>query len=99
MRRLHIVQGGLDNGDKKWLERAARNHWNSRTWIAPSSYREIYGQQPASCPVPKDDAITKAAAAEQRLDKLARAHPRLAAIGYAAATAEVLKTKEGAALY
>jgi hypothetical protein len=37
MRRLHIVQGGIENGDKKWLERAARNHWDAPTWIVPKS--------------------------------------------------------------
>lgn len=37
MRRLHILQGGIENGDKKWLENAARNHWSSRGWIAPKS--------------------------------------------------------------
>src|SRR5579864_668715 len=37
MRRLHIVQGGIENGDKKWLERAARQHLSARTWVAPKS--------------------------------------------------------------
>jgi predicted HNH restriction endonuclease len=35
MPKLHIVQGGIENGDKKWIEQAARNGWSSRTWIAP----------------------------------------------------------------
>jgi HNH endonuclease len=34
---LHLVQGGIDNGDKKWLERAARGHRRSKSWIAPRS--------------------------------------------------------------
>jgi hypothetical protein len=37
MKRLHIVQGGLENGDKKWLERAARGKLDSKSWIAPRS--------------------------------------------------------------
>jgi len=37
MERLHIVQGGIDNGDKKWLETAARKHRESPSWIAPKS--------------------------------------------------------------
>jgi hypothetical protein len=37
MGRLHIVQGGKENGDKKWLETAASNHWGARAWIAPKS--------------------------------------------------------------
>jgi hypothetical protein len=37
MATLHIVQGGIDNGDKVFLERAARNHLDSRSWVAPKS--------------------------------------------------------------
>lgn len=37
MGRLHIVQGGIDNGDKRWLEAAARKHRESRSWIVPKS--------------------------------------------------------------
>jgi hypothetical protein len=35
--RLHIVQGGIANGDKSWLEKAARERLNSKTWIVPRS--------------------------------------------------------------
>jgi hypothetical protein len=35
--RLHIVQGGISNGDKASLEKAARNKLNSPSWIAPKS--------------------------------------------------------------
>jgi len=35
---LHIVQGGIENGDKAWLERAARRHLtSSTTWVVPKS--------------------------------------------------------------
>lgn len=34
---MHIVQGGIENGDKKWLEKAAREKLNSRSWIVPRS--------------------------------------------------------------
>ena len=34
---LHIVQGGIENGDKRWLERAAKLSLNSRSWVAPRS--------------------------------------------------------------
>jgi hypothetical protein len=37
--RLHIVQGGVENGDKKWLEKAARNNLKSPSWIVPKSVR------------------------------------------------------------
>lgn len=37
MSALHIVQGGIENGDKRWLERAARLNLSSRSWIAPRS--------------------------------------------------------------
>jgi hypothetical protein len=35
--RLHIVQGGIANGDKAWLEKAARQKSSSRSWIVPRS--------------------------------------------------------------
>lgn len=34
---LHIVQGGIDNGDKKQLERAARKNLSVPSWIVPKS--------------------------------------------------------------
>lgn len=34
---LHIVQGGVENGDKDWLERAARKKLDSTTWVVPKS--------------------------------------------------------------
>jgi hypothetical protein len=37
MPRLHIVQGGIDNGDKAWLERAARRNLAARSWVAPKT--------------------------------------------------------------
>jgi hypothetical protein len=37
VRRLHIVRGGIDNGDKRWLESAAGKHLESPSWIAPKS--------------------------------------------------------------
>ena len=37
MSELHIVQGGIENGDKRWLERAAKLNLNSRSWVAPKS--------------------------------------------------------------
>jgi hypothetical protein len=36
MAALHIVQGGIANGDKKWLEKAARNNLSSPSWIVPT---------------------------------------------------------------
>jgi hypothetical protein len=38
-RSLHILQGGVDNGDKAWLEKAAKGSLRSPTWIAPKSVR------------------------------------------------------------
>jgi HNH endonuclease len=35
--QLHLVQGGIENGDKAWLERAARKRLDSPSWIAPKS--------------------------------------------------------------
>lgn len=37
MSTLHIVQGGVKNGDKAWLERAARLNLSSGPWVAPKS--------------------------------------------------------------
>jgi hypothetical protein len=37
MSRLHIVQGGIANGDKAWLEKAARQKLSSKSWIVPRS--------------------------------------------------------------
>ena len=39
MRQLHIVQGGIANGDKKRLERAASRGTKIGTWIAPRKAR------------------------------------------------------------
>lgn len=37
-RTLHLVQGGIKNGDKVWLEKAARQHLESTpTWVVPKS--------------------------------------------------------------
>jgi hypothetical protein len=37
MSRLHIVQGGIANGDKAWLEKAAHRKLSSKSWIVPRS--------------------------------------------------------------
>jgi hypothetical protein len=37
LRTLHIVQGGTDNGDKKWLERASKAHRTAPSWVVPKS--------------------------------------------------------------
>jgi 5-methylcytosine-specific restriction endonuclease McrA len=37
MRKLHIVQGGIENGDKARLERAARSQRAVSSWIGPKS--------------------------------------------------------------
>ena len=37
MPTLHILQGGVENGDKAWLERAARLHKRATHWIVPKS--------------------------------------------------------------
>src|SRR4051812_32027888 len=37
MTTLHIVQGGIANGDKKWIERAAREDRTAPTWVSPKS--------------------------------------------------------------
>lgn len=37
-RSLHLVQGGTENGDKAWLEKAARQHLKSSpNWVVPKS--------------------------------------------------------------
>lgn len=35
--KLHIVQGGVENGDKDRLEKAARFKWNADSWVVPKS--------------------------------------------------------------
>lgn len=37
MSTLHIVQGGVENGDKAWIERAARDNLSTPRWVAPKS--------------------------------------------------------------
>jgi hypothetical protein len=37
MVKLHIVQGGVENGDKQWLEKAARKTASARSWVVPKS--------------------------------------------------------------
>ena len=37
MSMLHIVQGGIANGDKKWLEQAAKKKWKGNYWTTPKS--------------------------------------------------------------
>lgn len=37
MRRLHILHGGIENGDRDWLVRSARLNLKSKSWIAPKS--------------------------------------------------------------
>ncbi|MEN6337220.1 MAG: hypothetical protein ABFE01_23430, partial [Phycisphaerales bacterium] len=39
MRLLHIVQGGVENGDKAWPEKAAQLNHDAKTWVAPKSAR------------------------------------------------------------
>lgn len=34
---LHITHGGIDNGDKSWLEKAAKNKLNADRWNVPKS--------------------------------------------------------------
>jgi predicted HNH restriction endonuclease len=36
-KKLHILQGGIDNGDKDWLEKAARRELNAPSWVVPKS--------------------------------------------------------------
>jgi hypothetical protein len=37
VRKFHIVQGGIENGDKKFIERAATKKLSARRWVAPKS--------------------------------------------------------------
>jgi hypothetical protein len=37
--QLHIVQGGISNGDKDVIERRAKHHGRVATWIVPKSSR------------------------------------------------------------
>jgi len=37
MNMLHIVQGGIENGDKNWLERAAKRKWTANQWTTPKA--------------------------------------------------------------
>ncbi len=37
MSALHIVQGGVENGDKAWLEKAASRKWSTDSWTVPKS--------------------------------------------------------------
>lgn len=37
MKKLHITQGGIDNDDKDWLERAARNNLVASEWTVPKA--------------------------------------------------------------
>lgn len=39
VRSLHILQGGVSNGDKAWLEKAAKQNLRRSTWVAPKSAR------------------------------------------------------------
>ena len=34
---LHIVQGGIDNDDKSWLEKASKKGTDAPTWVVPKS--------------------------------------------------------------
>lgn len=37
MSRLHIVQGGLDNGDYAWLQKAHRSKLAGNSWVVPKT--------------------------------------------------------------
>lgn len=37
MSALHILQGGVKNGDKAWLEKAVRLKLSANSWVAPRS--------------------------------------------------------------
>jgi hypothetical protein len=37
VRTLHVIQGGVTNGDKKWLEKAARDRLTRPMWVVPKS--------------------------------------------------------------
>jgi len=34
---LHIVQGGIENGDKDWLVKAAKKGWTANYWTTPKT--------------------------------------------------------------
>jgi 5-methylcytosine-specific restriction protein A len=38
-RNTHILQGGVENGDKAWREKAAQKRLSSESWIAPKTVR------------------------------------------------------------
>jgi predicted HNH restriction endonuclease len=35
LKALHIVQGGIENGDKAWIEKAARSKSGCTSWVVP----------------------------------------------------------------
>lgn len=37
MNALHILQGGIDNGDKEWLEKAAKKKLKAPIWVVPKT--------------------------------------------------------------
>ena len=37
MKALHIVQGGIDNGDKSWLEKASKKGLDAPVWVVQKS--------------------------------------------------------------
>ena len=37
MSTFHIVQGGVENGDKAWLEKAARRQLSAKSWTVPKT--------------------------------------------------------------
>lgn len=37
MKTLHIVQGGISNGDKSWLEKASKEKIDAPIWVVPKS--------------------------------------------------------------
>jgi hypothetical protein len=39
MAALHILQGGIENGDRNWLIKAAKRNLTTRRWITPKSAR------------------------------------------------------------
>lgn len=45
MSTLHIVQGGISNRDKDWIEKAARKKLDSSPWVVPKSAK------------PRDDVV------------------------------------------
>lgn len=76
MGTLHIIQGGIDNGDKEWLRRASFKKMDSSTWVVPKSaspgdevviYVRGYGFFATaiikSFPIPRPDWINRYGAA------------------------------------